>query len=164
MAYILGINCSGFHSSACLVEEGVVRFAICEERITRVKQDKSFPVHAIRYCCDAAGIAFRDVAAAFIGWHPRHYLRQSDRSLLDALRSRGKLSYLALNELATLSEAPLTDVSQRLTSGDDALDIHFVDHHEAHLANAFYSSGFESSDFLILDGFGEVTTGRCGSI
>ena len=164
MGYILGVNCSGFHASACLVADGVVRHAICEERLSRVKQDKAFPVQAIRYCCDAAGIRFGDIEAAFVGWHPRHYLRQSDRSLLDALRARGKMSYLALNELATLTEAPLTDVAERLTAGGDTIDIRFVDHHVAHLDGAFYPSGFESADFLLLDGFGEMTTGRCGTV
>jgi len=164
MGNILGINCIGFNASACLVVDGVVRHAICEERITRVKQDRSFPLNAIRYCCDAAGIGFHDVDAAFVGWHPRHYLRRSDHTGWDARQARGKLSYLALNELATLSEAPLTDVAQRLEAGENGIDIHFVDHHEAHLSNAFYQSGFESADFLVLDGFGELTTGRCGTV
>lgn len=162
MAYVLGINCSGFHSSACLLHEGRVVAAICEERLSRVKQDKAFPHQAIRYCLDVAGITLQDVGDAFVGWHPRHYLRRSDGSLPDALRARGKMAYLALNELAAEFGEPLTNVEQTLRSEHATLRIHFVDHHEAHLANAFFQSGFVESDFLVLDGFGELSTGMCG--
>lgn len=164
MAYALGINCSGFHSSACLLSEGRIVAAICEERLTRVKQDKSFPHQAIRYCLDVAGITLADVQHAFVGWHPRHYLRRSDGTLSDALRARGKMGYLALNELATQFSAPLIDVEETLRSENAALTIHFVDHHLAHLANAYEQSGFPAADFLVLDGFGELSTGMCGHL
>ena len=164
MRYILGINCSGFHSSASLIEAGKIRFAICEERLSRVKADKSFPLRAIKYCCDAAGIKLSDISDVFVGWHPRFYINKSDQTLLDAFRSRGKLSYLVLNELGTLTSDEIDDVGHRLLSGDIDWRIHFVDHHKAHLANAYFQSGFDAADFYILDGFGERSTGICGSV
>ena len=161
---VLGINCSGFHSSASIFVDGALRAAICEERLSRVKQDKAFPSRAIRYCCDAAGVRFSDVTHAFVGWHPRYYIGRSDRTLDDAMRNRGKISYLALNELAAMSGSPVRDVSHTLSLGDAALSIHFVDHHAAHAAGAFYPSGFEAADVLVLDGFGEHTCGFAGEM
>ena len=162
MRYTLGINCSGFHSSACLLGDGVLLSAICEERLSRIKRDKAFPHRAIKYCCDAARIEFSQISDAFMGWHPRHYLRKSNNMLGDALRARGKLSHVALNELATHAVEDLTDVEHRLRTANSDLAVHFVDHHQAHLAHAFYGSGFSAADFMILDGFGELTTGMCG--
>ncbi len=162
MRYTLGINCSGFHSSACLLGDGRLLSAVCEERLSRVKRDKAFPHRAISYCCDAAGITFAQVSDAFMGWHPRHYLRKSNNMLQEALRARGKLSHVAVNELAAHGAEDLTDVEHRLRSANSDLCIHFVDHHSAHLAHAFHGSAFPSADFMILDGFGEVTTGMCG--
>ncbi len=162
MRYTLGINCSGFHSSACLLGDGVLVAAICEERLSRVKRDKAFPHQAINYCCEAAGITFAQISDAFMGWHPRHYLRKSNHMLGDALRARGKLSHVTLNELATHAVESLTDVEHRLKTAHSDLAVHFVDHHQAHLAHAFYGSGFSAADFMILDGFGELTTGMCG--
>ena len=162
MSKILGINCSGFHSSACLIVDGEIQYAICEERLSRVKQDKAFPLRAIKYCCDAANIRFSEITDAFVGWHPRFYISQSDNTLDDALQNRGKLSYLTLNELATLSNTPIEDVSQSLLTGNSNLKIHFVDHHKAHAANVFFHSGCNKADFLILDGFGEITCGISG--
>lgn len=164
MEYILGINCSGFHSSVCLLHGSTVVAAICEERLSRVKHDRTFPHRAIAYCCAEAGIPFSKISHAFIGWHPRHYLRMSDDSLHEARQNRGKFSYLALNELAGHFSEELVGVEQQLRSENDQLTIHFVDHYQAHLANAFYPSGYKQTDFLALDGFGELTTGMCGHI
>ena len=49
----LGINYSQMHdSSACLVRDGDLLFAVAEERISRVKHDARFPKNAIRACLD----------------------------------------------------------------------------------------------------------------
>lgn len=162
--HILGINCSGFHSSACLMREDRILYAICEERISRIKRDRSFPHQAIDYCCKAAGIDFNQVSDVFIGWHPRFYIQQSDSTLTEAFKSRGKLSYLALNELATKIKGEITDVLHTVMHEQGELRIHFVDHHKAHAAGGFFLSGFDHAAFLVLDGFGENTAGLAGTM
>ena len=99
---ILGINCSGFTSSACLVIDGKIKSAISEERITRIKKDKTFPLNAIKYCCDNGNISIEQITDIFIGWNPRFYLHKSDFILDQSFRNRGLISYLSLNELSTL--------------------------------------------------------------
>ncbi|SET78399.1 carbamoyltransferase family protein [Hymenobacter actinosclerus] len=162
---ILGLNCSGFHSSACLLTPtGQVRVAIAEERLTRVKQDKSFPRRAIAYCCAAAGISVNDLTDVFVGWNPAPYLLHPRQNLPEALLDRGKLAQLALNEMAAL-QGDVARIEQQLTSlSGSQLRIQYVNHHQAHLANAWLSSGFEEADFLVADGFGETTTGLLGTI
>lgn len=162
MTFTLGINCSGLHSSACLVQDGRVRVAICEERLSRVKQDRSFPHRAISYCCDAVGITTADLVDVFVGWNPRFYLQRSDHTLHEAFRDRGRMGYLALNELATTIEGELAGVSQTLHRAEGDLRIHFLDHHRAHAAGAFLQSGFGRAAFMVLDGFGEHSTGLAG--
>ncbi len=47
----LGINYSQMHdSSACIVRDGELLFAVAEERISRLKHDAGFPKNAIRAC------------------------------------------------------------------------------------------------------------------
>ena len=99
---ILGLNISGFHSSACLIIDGKIRAAITEERLTRIKRDKSFPHKSILYCCDIAGISVNEITDVYVGWNPAFYLNKSDNSLQEAMQNRGKLSYLSLNELSLL--------------------------------------------------------------
>jgi carbamoyltransferase len=83
---------------------------------------------------------------------------------LDALRQRGKLSYLALNELAALRSGEITDVAASIEGAGSSTHLSFVDHHKGHLANAFLQSGYEQADFMVLDGFGENHTGFCGHV
>ena len=162
---ILGINCSGFHSSACLLgPDGAVRVAIAEERLSRVKQDKSFPRQAIRYCCATAGIALADVTEVFIGWNPAPYLAKPTLALSTAFQDRGQLAQLALNELAALSGG-VADIAQSLHGfAGQQTRLHYVNHHHAHLANALLPSGFATADFFVADGFGETTTGLLGTV
>jgi carbamoyltransferase len=164
MSIVMGINCSGFHSSACLFIDGKFMYAICEERLSRIKQDKTFPLRAINYCCESAGISFSEVEQIFVGWHPRFYINKSDNILNEALKYRGKLSYLTLNELATLSSSSIEDVSQCLRSGKSNLQINYIDHHKAHAAGSFFNSGFDKTDVLVLDGFGEISCGLVGEM
>ena len=50
----LGINYTRMHdSSACLVRDGELLFAIAEERLSRLKHDAEFPKLAIQACLDA---------------------------------------------------------------------------------------------------------------
>ena len=44
---ILGISAFYHDSAACLVKDGEVVFAAQEERFTRVKHDRNFPIRAI---------------------------------------------------------------------------------------------------------------------
>ncbi|WP_210521067.1 carbamoyltransferase family protein [Hymenobacter terricola] len=161
---ILGINCSGFHSSACLLgPDGQVLVAITEERLTRVKQDKSFPRQAIRYCCETTGIALEDITDAFIGWNPTPYLAKPTLSLATVFQDRGQLAQLTLNELAAL-QGGVAGIGQMLHGlGGGHTRLHYANHHHAHLANALLPSGFAEADFFIADGFGETTTGLIGT-
>ena len=53
----LGINYSQMHdSSACIVRDGELLFAVAEERLSRVKHDARFPELAIRACLEFAGV------------------------------------------------------------------------------------------------------------
>ena len=60
---ILGLNYSQMHdSSACLVQDGELLFAVAEERISRVKHDARFPALAIRACLDFAKVTAAQAA------------------------------------------------------------------------------------------------------
>jgi carbamoyltransferase len=161
--YILGLNVSGFHSSACLIRNGEILHAITEERLSRKKQDKSFPIKAIKYCCENVGIEIEDITNIYVGWNPKYYLNTSDNTLYDAFRTRGKLSYLTLNEI-TSNLSNEFEVKQVIQSLNREINIEYIDHHIAHASNSFIQSGFDDSDVLVLDGFGEVTTGFIGHV
>ncbi len=65
----LGINYSQMHdSSACIVRDGQVLFAVAEERMSRVKHDARFPELAIRACLDFARVRPEELDFVCQGW------------------------------------------------------------------------------------------------
>ena len=65
---ILGISYSMHESAACLVQDGKLVFACAEERLSRRKQDASFPVLAIQAALKHGGLDPEDVDHVAIGW------------------------------------------------------------------------------------------------
>lgn len=58
---ILGINAYGHDSSAALIINNKLVFAIEEERLTRKKHDGQFPKLSIKACFEFAKISIDDV-------------------------------------------------------------------------------------------------------
>jgi carbamoyltransferase len=58
---ILGVNAYHADSAACLVADGELVAAAEEERFRRVKHWAGFPLEAIRYCLDEAGVGLGEV-------------------------------------------------------------------------------------------------------
>ena len=102
MSIILGLNISGFHSSAAIISNGSIKAAITEERLSRIKSDKSFPKKAILNCCKSAGISISESTDIYIGWNPAYYLFNSNGNLQDSFNDRGKLIYSSVKEISSL--------------------------------------------------------------
>src|SRR5208283_4881796 len=60
---ILGISAFYHDSAAAILVDGDLVAAAHEERFTRKKHDSSFPVNAIRYVLDEAGVAYNQLIA-----------------------------------------------------------------------------------------------------
>ncbi len=58
---ILGINAFHGNASAAIVCDGQLVAAVEEERFNRVKYAAGFPVAAIQYCLDTAGLKITEV-------------------------------------------------------------------------------------------------------
>src|SRR5689334_24909909 len=78
----LGINYSQMHdSSACIVRDRELLFAVAEERISREKHDSRFPQLAIRACLEFAQARAEQLDEVCFGWQAagplyRHDLKQ----------------------------------------------------------------------------------------
>lgn len=60
---ILGISAFYHDSAVALVADGAPVVAAQEERFTRRRYDPSFPMHAVEYCLNEAGVGIQDVSA-----------------------------------------------------------------------------------------------------
>ncbi len=161
---ILGINDS-HNASACLLVDGKLVAAVQEERLRRVKNWSGFPVESIQCVLKLTATAAQQVdRIAFLG----HSV--ASPALLGNLRNAFRLariplapilwSYGHLPDLYSLANAR-TMRRQRcrlLTeSGLSWNRAHFVDHHLAHAASAYYGWGRMDRTILVLtaDGSGD---------
>ncbi|MCX5679778.1 MAG: carbamoyltransferase [Candidatus Omnitrophica bacterium] len=156
---ILGISCFYHDSAACIVRDGEIIAAVQEERFTRKKHDAGFPINAINYCLEEAGIEAKGLD--FIVFYDKPFLKL-ERILETAL------SY-APNGITQFIEAIPALLKQKLwiteiikTNLDFDGKILFTEHHESHAASAFYPSPFKEAAFLTIDGVGEWETASFG--
>src|SRR5574341_884813 len=81
---ILGISAHYHDSAAAVVVDGVPVCAIQEERLSRRKNDSAFPLAAVEWCLDEAGLEPGDLDAVVFYEKP---MRKLERILVTALRA-----------------------------------------------------------------------------
>ena len=152
---ILGINAYHGNASAAIVCDGQLIAAVEEERFNRVKYAAGFPVAAIRYCLETAGLKLSDVDHVAI---PRNPWARLGTKLFYALRmpsfarERAKVlrKFVGIPEL--LAEAFSVDPKSV------GAKFHRVEHHQAHLASTFFVSPFQTAAVLSADGLGDFAS------
>jgi carbamoyltransferase len=165
---ILGIS-FGLDTSACLLRDGRVVAASMEERWSRTKHDRNWPAQAITFCLRQAGIRWEELTDVAFFWNPALQLDAPNPGRLTRYRHHGDYLHMVPNWLLPALRppgAPLRSegMSQRIELDHrPPLTIHYVPHHRAHAASAFYPSPFGEADCLTVDGYGErasTTFGR----
>ena len=158
--YNLGISCYYHDSAAAILKDGHVIAAVEEERFSRKKFDDSFPKAAIDWCLKESGITPKDLDS--ISFYDKPILKFE--RLLDnyiAVAPRGLSSFL--NVIPKWLHKRLwikNDIKDNLKGFSGS--IIFPEHHMSHAAYAFYTSPFEESAILTVDGVGEWTTASFG--
>jgi carbamoyltransferase len=152
---ILGINAYHGNASAAIVCDGRLIAAVEEERFNRVKYAAGFPAQAIRYCLDTAGVSLAEVDYIAV---PRDPWARLGTKLLYSLR----MPRFALERVKVLGRfAGIAEELGRTFAVDPkvlAPRIRRVEHHQAHLASAFFVSPFESAAVLSADGLGDFAS------
>lgn len=153
----LGINYSQMHdSSACIVRDGEVLFAIAEERLSRVKHDARYPALAVRACLEFAGVHAGDIDYVCQGWSPPRAAFLHDLSCY-ATGKQPADSRAILNStrhFVSMWHQRSGENRFRQAFGSAKRPLRFVDHHLAHAISAYAFSGFDDAAVLILDGRG----------
>ena len=137
---ILGINAYHGNASAAVVCDGTLVAAVEEERFNRVKYAAGFPAQAIAYCLREAGLKLENIDHVAV---PRNPYARLGTKLFYALR----MPSFARNRLKVL--AKFTGIREALAQAFHAdpakilAQFHRIEHHQAHLASAFFVSPFE---------------------
>jgi len=153
---ILGISAHYHDSAAALVIDGMPAAAAQEERFSRRKNDAAFPVAAIEWCLDHAGLAPEDLDAVVFYERP---LLKFERILTTALRAfpkgRAAFAHGMKNALGEKTWVKGNICGHLGVPGGKVL---FTEHHQSHAAAAFLTAPTDAAAILTADGVGEWAT------
>ncbi len=156
---ILGLNAFHGDASAALLVDGQLVSALEEERLNRIKHWAGFPALAARACLEGTNAG--DLEHVAISRDPRaHFWTKVGRVLTrpgDWHRSASRVKNTV--EVARLASR----LSASGIANADRVRVHFVEHHRAHLASAFFASSFDEAAVVSIDGFGDFSSVMWGT-
>ena len=153
---VIGLS-FGYHDSACcILRNGELLAAAQEERFSRVKNDKNFPIQSLKYCLAQNDISIDQVDCIAYYEQPEKKLsRQLWMGSIDGADSKRR------QEVFANLTAPTPEEIMRETLGFDGKIVYF-EHHLSHAASSYYYSGFDDAAVLTVDGVGEWATTTYG--
>jgi carbamoyltransferase len=153
---VLGISAHYHDSAAALVVDGVPVCAVQEERLSRRKHDAAFPIGAIGWCLDHAGL---DPAALDAVVFYERSMQKFERILTCTLRAFPS-SWRSFPNAMKSSLGEKVWVRGIISShlGVPRHKILFTGHHESHAAAAFLTAPTRRAAILTADGVGEWAT------
>jgi carbamoyltransferase len=160
---ILGISAFYHDSAAALLIDGKIAAAAHEERFTRKKHDSSFPVNAVRYVLQEAGVDYNDLSA--VAFYDKPFLKFE--RLLETYHGfspRGLVSFQSAIPVWIKEKLFMRKLlkEQLAALGDGEVPMYYPEHHLSHAASAFYPSPFEEAAIVTIDGVGEWATTTIG--
>jgi len=153
---ILGISAHYHDSAAALVVDGLPVAAVQEERLSRRKNDAAFPLSAVEWCLEAAGLEPEALDAVVFYERP---MLKFDRILTCGLRAwpQGRKAFARAMKNA-LGEKLWVRGQIGAQLGVAPKKILFTEHHQSHAAAAFLTAPTRRAAILTADGVGEWAT------
>lgn len=171
---LIGLSPTAHESAVGVVVDGRIVAAASEERFTRVKNQGGFPFQALDFCLKKAGVDPKDVDHVAYAALP---FREERRR--DMLNYAQNVRYVAtadapaksrLFHVANYTRALVVRRDWMMGNNESLIrgslrrwgldsKVVFVDHHLAHCASAYFTSGFERALVVSLDGYGSGNAG-----
>ncbi|KKO18668.1 MAG: carbamoyl transferase [Candidatus Brocadia fulgida] len=162
----LGIHI-GHDSGSSLIIDGQIIADVSEERFVRLKHYAGLPVHSINFCLAAGKISFDEldfiaISGEIADLKLKTLLNLSDEQFAHIVeqnlphRSIGrKVKGLLRNKIVYQESPPLYLRFFNLAPKTKVIK---VDHHVAHAASAYYTSGYQDCLIITCDGVGDGTS------
>jgi len=153
---VLGVSGEYHDAAAALVVDGKIVCAIQEERLSRIKNDPSLPIHAAEACLRFAGLEAGALDRVVFYEEP---VEKLERVLVSTLRTYPR----SLRQFPRALGAQLGGKVWVLDRLGEALgvareNVSSCSHHRAHAASAFFASPYDDAAVLTVDGVGEATS------
>src|SRR5215831_17183703 len=132
-----------------------------EERFRRIKHWAGFPIHAISYCLDQAGVRLSDVEHIALNQDNRANLV---RKIGYFLFKRPNINLVLSRLRNRQARATVPVLLEQAFPGETIrAKFHRVEHHLAHLSSAFHVCPFERAAVVSIDGFGDFSSAAWGT-
>jgi len=164
---VIGISCF-YHDSAvaCIDRNGEIICAVQEERFSRLRHDKRFPIHSLNFCIseiaklgeEIEAIVFYENSAIKFERLARSSIKTGASNRIEFNQIMGKWLGKHLYQVNELTE----HINKLLPNFNIDERLFVMKHHDAHSASAFFPSPFEEAAILTLDGVGEISTASIG--
>lgn len=154
----------GHDAGAAIVIDGKIVVDIAEERLSRTKNDSSFPVLSIDFCLQFASLTIDQIDCLALPYTEFPDIVRTFFDIPEARIPRAKESQIAKlknvtkNALGVHSKnAPVLPLYQSRWKLREDCRIHLCPHHLAHASSAYFTSGLNTEKVVIatLDGIGD---------
>ena len=150
---IIGINANHADSSACILVDGKIIAAIEEERINRKKHFSGFPVESIKECLKIANKKDIEITDIAFNTRPTSNFIAKGVFFLKNLTFKKNYFFNRVKNKINIKKKLFNEFTF-----NNEIKYHYIDHHLAHIASAFFPSGFTVANGLSIDGSGDFTT------
>lgn len=154
--YIIGISAFYHDSSVCLFRDNQLIFACEEEKFTGIKHDDSFPKMALEYIYKYYKITPKNLQAVCYYENPQLKYQRVMENIKPQLFKNPLYSLKSYLKIRN----NVKEIDKRLK--EICPTVFYSTHHEAHQYYAHYTSHFEESTCLSVDGVGEIDTVSLG--
>jgi carbamoyltransferase len=174
--FVLGIW-DGHDSGVALLKGSEILFSINEERLSKRKLEVSFPEKSIEYSLSYLGLKKEDIGVIAVSttefaktlWRMFPFLKENyylirrkkkDYSIFDYFKrlAKYKITELQLDPLSKgISKSIIKNKLKKL--GFKNFQLLMYDHHLCHAVGAAFTSGFEKSLVITIDGIGDTLSG-----
>ncbi|MEZ4915866.1 MAG: carbamoyltransferase N-terminal domain-containing protein [Chitinophagales bacterium] len=159
---VLGISAYYHDSSAVILENGIIKAAVQEERFTRLKHDKAFPKNAIIACLNITHLDINQIDAIVFYDKPflkferllQTYMEEAPKGWWQFVRAMPAW----LKEKLFIKDQLKKELKEIGDINWEKTKLHFSKHHLSHAASAFFPSPFQKAAILTVDGVGEWAT------
>ena len=153
--YILGLNIYHADSSACIMKNGEIMFAIEEERINRIKHWAGFPIKSIKACLDFANISLDEVSYIAINSNP---FSNIFNKVFYSLKNFKSYKFFLDRLILKHKKISFKNLLLKKFNIKKVPVIKYYDHHLCHMASAYYPSKQKKSLLISADGFGNFAS------
>ena len=150
--YIIGISAYYHDASACLFKDGQLVFACEEEKFTGIKHDSSFPNKTIEYIFNTYKLSKKDIDIVCYYEDPELKLERVKNNIKHQLITNpfySIKSYISIKKNIKELKRNLNKISN---------NVFYSKHHLSHQYYSHFTSPFDKSITLSIDGVGEIDT------